>query len=198
MKITILASLVRSKQFSMLLFLRLCAIHLRQLLVVPPALAHRLLSLAEKILSGRGIALLKDAIPALGIDVVLQRKARILRVELKSVLSLQGAAWIVAIERPIRGVNSHLLLIHAFRHIDSVGDAMTVSDDQGWPVVRFGFDERLQRLSIVGSHRDLSHVDVAVPYRHQSEVLLRSRFSARRKLCHRAKRRRLGSLSARV
>src|SRR6185369_1386153 len=61
---------------------------LRELLIILPALVHSFLRQTEQVFGGCRIALLKNAIATLGIDVILERQARLFRVQLESVLSL--------------------------------------------------------------------------------------------------------------
>jgi len=57
----------------------------------------------------------------------------------------------IAIERPVTGINRQLLLMHVLRHIDAMRDALAVSDDERRAVVRFAFDESLDRVRVVGA-----------------------------------------------
>ena len=61
-----------------------------------------------------------------------------------------------------------------------------------------GLEQRLDRLSVVGAHRDLGHVHVAVGASDGAEVLLARALAGRRELRDRAARRGLGGLAAGV
>ena len=105
---------------------------------------------------------------------------------------------IVPHQRPVPGVDRAILLVEALAHVDAVGDAVAVGDDQGRPVVRLSLAEGAERLLRVGAHRHAGHVDVAVGDRLQRQVLLGRGLAGRRELRHRAERRRLGRLAAGV
>ena len=79
-----------------------------------------------------------------------------------------------------------------------VGDARAVGDDQRGTRPGIRFEQRLRRLEVVGAHRDLGDVDVAVRARDRAEVLLGRALAGRRELRHGAPRRRLGRLAAGV
>ena len=44
------------------------------------------------------------------------------------------------------------LLIETVRHIDAVGDTMTIGDDQRWTIKCFCLSKRFDRLIGTGSH----------------------------------------------
>ena len=79
-----------------------------------------------------------------------------------------------------------------------MGDTVGVSNDQGWALPGFGFPESPYGVGHVGTHRNLSHIYVAVRHGHHAEVLLAGRLTSRRKLRHSRARGRLGCLSAGV
>src|SRR2546430_514682 len=82
------------------------------------------------------IALGELAIAALVVEILGERAARLLRVELERMLALGRATGVVAIERPVPGLDGELLLLHALRHVDAVGDAVGVGDHQRRTIVR--------------------------------------------------------------
>ena len=93
--------------------------------------------------------------------------------------------------------NCTAVLVDGGGHVDAVGDAVAVSDDEGRSVVGFRLDERLNHLAGVGE-RDLRHVDVAVGHGDHRQVLLGLGLAAGRELGDCAHRGRLGGLAAGV
>ena len=73
---------------------------------------------------------------------------------LKRVLAFGGQGRVVAIERPDARLDGQALLFKALAHIDAVGDAVAVGDDQGRAIIGFRFEEGAQRLLVVGAHGD--------------------------------------------
>jgi hypothetical protein len=67
-----------------------------------------------------------------------------LRVELERQLALRVGRRVVAEERPRAGLHGLGLLLHAPGHVDAVGNAVAVGDDDGGAVVRLGLEEGLQ------------------------------------------------------
>src|SRR6187401_2864066 len=102
--------------------------------------------------------------------------------KLERALSQLPAIRIVAVEKPLARVYRCLLVLHARRHIDPVGDAVTVSNNEGRTIECFCFEERLKGMLILCPHRDRSDIDVAVGHHHQSQVFLGTTFSARGEL----------------
>ena len=120
---------------------------------------------------------------SLGIGARQHREARLLLCELlegqgrRLAVELPGGAVVLdvriePIQRPVAGCDRFLLVAHAARHVDAVGDAGRVRDDQRRATVRLGLGEHLDRVRHVGAHRDLRDVDVAVARCEQTEVLL--------------------------
>ena len=77
-------------------------------------------------------------------------------------------------------------------------DAVAVGDDQGWPIVGLGLDERLECLLVAGSHRHARHIDAAIGHRQHAQVFLGRTLAARGEFCHRAARRGLRCLPSRI
>ena len=97
---------------------------------------------------------------------------RVGAVELQGVLSPLAAAWVVAIEKPAAGVHRQLLLGHPLGHVDAVGDAVAVGQDQRRPRIVLSLQEGPDRVLIAGAHRHRRDIDMAVGHRHQTEILL--------------------------
>ena len=112
---------------------------------------------------------------------------------------LPGAvARVETVQRPVPRVDRGLHLVDPVAAVDAVLDAGRVADDDRRSVVRLGFDERLQRLRLIGVDGDLSDVDVLVGHEELSELLLVGALAARLELVHAAHGRRLRLLTARV
>ena len=103
-----------------------------------------------------------------------------------------------AVQRPVARSHGIVLVRHRGPHVDPVGDARRVGDDQRRSRPRLGLGERLDRLDVVRTDRDLRDVDVAVASRFDAEVLLRGVLAAGRELRHRGAGRGLRGLPARV
>ena len=48
--------------------------------------------------------------------------------------------------------DGRLLVLHSLNHINSMRDAMAVGQNDGRTVVRFGLDEGLERMLVLGAH----------------------------------------------
>ena len=103
-----------------------------------------------------------------------------------------------AIQRPVAALDRVLLVGHRLAHVDPVGDAGAVGDDERRTRPGIGLEQRLRRLEVVRAHRDLGDVDVAVRARDRAEVLLGGALAGGRELRHGAARRRLRGLAAGV
>ena len=116
----------------------------------------------------------------------------------QGVLTTGGPAGVVAVEQPAAGIDRLPLMLHALGHVDAVGDAVGVGQDQRRAVIGLGFDERPQGVLIAGAHGHAGHVDVAIGHRDQSEVLLGAGLAIAGELRHRSPGRGLRHLSAGV
>ena len=65
-------------------------------------------------------------------------------------------------------------------------------------MVSFRLTDRIQGLILIGTHGDLCHIDVTIAHGDGSQILLLDVLTACSKLCHRADRCCLGSLTARI
>ena len=65
-------------------------------------------------------------------------------------------------------------------------------------MVSFSFLDGLEALCLVGTHSNLSHVDVTVGSLHQTKVFLRHALTGSGKLCDGADWSCLGSLTTRI
>src|SRR5690349_1030272 len=77
------------------------------------------------------------------------------------------------VEECLAGLDGGFLVLQTGRHVDAVSDAMTVSDDQRWTIVGFGFEERLERVLVFRAHRDRRDVDVTVGHGDEAKILFR-------------------------
>ncbi len=109
-----------------------------------------------------------------------------------------GRPRVVAIERPVARRDRLLLVAHRRGHVDAVGDAGAVGDDQRGAAVRLRLAEGLERLERIGAHGHGGHVDVAVVDGHHAQVLLAHGLAAGGELGHGRPRGRLRRLAAGV
>ena len=91
-----------------------------------------------------------------------------------------------AVERPVARPHGVLHVGHRLRHVDAVGDAGRIGDDEARPGPRLGLDQRLRGLGVVGADRDLGDVDVAVGAGDRAQVLLADALARCRELRDRA------------
>ena len=149
-----------------------------ELLVVAPPLVDVGLEQARQLAGPGRVGALEDGEARLGRDEVAHRDRRRLRVELER-LAVVDLARMEAVQRPVAALHRVLLMGHRLRHVDAVRDAGAVGDDERRARPGVGLQERLGGLQLVGAHRDLGDVDVAVGAGDRAEVLL-ARCSCRR------------------
>src|ERR1019366_2363958 len=99
---------------------------------------------------------------------------------------------------PLAGVYRRFLVLHAGGHVDAMGDAMGVGNDEAGAVVGFGFEEGLEGVLVFGAHGDAGDIDVAVAHGHHAEIFFASGFAAGGELGDCGARRGLGLLPAGV
>ena len=88
---------------------------------------------------------------------------------------------LVAVQGPVAATHRVLHVAHRLGHVDAVGDAGAVGDDERRSRPGVGLEQRLDGLRVVGPQRDLGHVDVAVGARDRAEVFLGRALAARRR-----------------
>ncbi len=69
---------------------------------------------------------------------------------------------IEAEERPIRAVHGRFLLFQAKFQVVTMRNTVTVSNNERRAIIRFSFQERSDRLRIIGTKSDPRHIDVAI------------------------------------
>src|SRR5699024_6746540 len=89
-------------------------------------------------------------------------------------------------------------LVVAQTALDTMLCTWAVSQDQRWSVIGLCLFDGLQRLVLVGTHGDACDIYMSISHGDLSQVLLRCRLTASRKLRDRSCLRRLGRLSAGV
>ena len=104
----------------------------------------------------------------------------------------------MAVEQPAAAGDGLLLLMHALSHVDAVGNAMGVGQDQGGAGEGFRLQEHPQGVLVAGSHRHAGHIGAAVGHCHQAQIFFGGGFAAARKLRHRTLGRGFGHLAAGV
>ncbi len=81
-----------------------------------------------------------------------------------------------------------MLLVQTALHVDAVGDAVAVGQNQRGAAISLGLPEGQQSLLRVGPQRDAGHIDVAVGNRLQGQILLAHRLAGRREFGDRPER----------
>ena len=168
-----------------------------ELLVVVPAFVGVRLRQLRELGGAFGMGPLEDGEAGLGGHEVGDRDRWRARVELEGLAALD-LGRMEAIQRPVAALDRILLVGHRLAHVDPVGDAGAVGDDQRRTRPGIGLEQRLGRLEVVRAHRDLGDVDVAVRTRDRAEVLLGGPLAGGRELRHGAARRRLRGLATGV
>lgn len=79
-------------------------------------------------------------------------------------------------------LNCGLLVGHARSHVDPMRNAVAVGHDQRRAVIALGFNERLDRLPVVGPRGDLGDVNIPIAHRHHADVFFLRLLSGRGEL----------------
>ena len=119
-------------------------------------------------------------------------------VEAERILADRAHRRVVAEQRPVAAGDREVLLAHAELHVDAVGDAVAIGEDQRGPRIGLRLAERQQGLLRIGAHRHLRHVDVAIGDRLQGQILARGPLAGGGEFGDGAERRRLRGLAAGV
>ncbi len=189
---------IDAHDFRLLGLIRDVSFDARHLFVVMPLVVDVFLSQREQILGVLGIGPRQHGEASLLHGKFFKRLARLAAVEVERMFARPGRPRVVAVQRPEAGLHDVLLMRHRRRHVDAVGDAVAVGQDQRRPAIRLRLAERPHRLGRIAAHRDLGDVDVAVRNGQHAQVLLARRFAGGGEFRHRRPRRRLGRLAARV
>ena len=105
---------------------------------------------------------------------------------------------VVAVQRPVAGLHGVAHVGHRPGHVEAVGDAGGVGDDQRRARPGLGLQQGLDGLHVAGPDGHMGDVDVAVGHGQHAQVLLGGRLAAGGELGHRPPRGRLGRLAAGV
>src|SRR5574344_2958883 len=167
-------------------------------LVEGEAGVHFLLELVGEFLRDFRLGARKGLVAVLGVDVFRYRNRGLLAVQRERSLALRDKLRIVTEERPVTGIDGHLLVGALAAEVESVVDARAVRDDERRSVMRFGFLEDLERLNVIRAYGDAADVNVLVAPRDESEVLLACALARGGEQSDRAAVSGLGSLSTRV
>ncbi len=174
------------------------AIALRELFVLAVFLGDgRLRQREEVVRFGRARAR-ERAVAKLVVGVGLQRDVGTRGVEAERVLVDGPHHRVEAEQRPVAAGGRQVLLLHAEAHVDAVGDAVAVGENERRPRIGLGLAEGLQRMLRIGAHGDLGDIDIAVSDRLEGEILSGRPLARRGELCDRPERRRLRRLAAGV
>ena len=161
-------------------------------------LQYRLLLGLQQLFRLLGVAAPEHGETGLGLVVLLERDAGLLRIELQRVEALLAPTRIVAVEEPAAGVHRQVLLAQVVAQVHAVGDAGQVGDDERGTVPGLGLHEGAQGMYVLGTGGDRGHVDVLVGHGDHAQVLLRGRLASGGELGHRAPGGRLGGLATGV
>ena len=108
------------------------AFNARELLVVAPALVGVGLRQRRELGGPFRVGALEDGEARLGGHEVADRDRRRLRVELERLAALD-LGGLEAVQRPVAALDRVLLVGHRLAHVDAVGDAGAVGDDERRP-----------------------------------------------------------------
>ena len=110
----------------------------------------------------------------------------------------RSASGVVAVQGPVAGADGVAHVGHRPGHVEPVGDAGRVGDDQRRARPGLGLQQGLDGLHVAGPDGHLGHIDVAVGHGQHAQVLLGGLLAAGGELGHRPPRGRLGRLAAGV
>ena len=145
-----------------------------------------------------GVGLHEQLVTAFGLDEVLEAAVRGgLDVPGEAGGGIRGGG-VEAVDRIVTRFDGALLLGLRLAHVDGVGDAGGVGEDDGRAIVRFGLLEGLQGLLAVIAEGDGGDIDVSVAHAHEAHVLLVGLLAAGGELGDGRGRGGLGGLSAGV
>ena len=133
------------------------------------------------------VVLLQNTITVFAIGILGEIDGGRLAVELQRILPFGGQYGVVAIEGPVTGIDGFSVLIDPFCHIDTVGNAVRVGNDNRRSVKRLCFQECLDALSRIGE-RHRGDIDGTVCHCHHSQILLGDGLAAGCELGHCAER----------
>ena len=105
----------------------------------------------------------------------LRIAGRFLAVKLERILSFLSEFRIESVKRPLSCFDCEFLFVLAVRHVNTVVDARSISDDERRSVVFLCFGHSLYKLVVVCAH---CNVDVAVSHGNHSEIFLSNFLSA--------------------
>ena len=152
----------------------------------------------EQFARGFRIAANQHGVARFLIGVLLQGDAGRLGIEKERILAFEAKRGIVAHQWPVTAEHGLFLLVQTEDHVISVGNAMTVRDDERRPVVRFRFQERFYRVRVAGAHSHARDIDITVADRFHCQIFLAGVLSAGGKFGDRGTGRGLGHLPASV
>src|SRR5581483_971535 len=102
----------------------------RHLLILFPAILHIVLGLLHQRFSALLIALQQHAIARFVVGILFQRQCWCFGIEHKGIFPLFFLRRIVAIQGPVATLDSELLLLEPFVHLNAMRNTVAVGDDQ--------------------------------------------------------------------
>lgn len=130
---------------------------------------------AQELLGSVREQLVKGCETNLSLEEVLELgPVWLLGVESERILSFGLEGWVVPVEVPVTAVNGKFLLLLAQTHtsLQTVVDARSVGDDQGWTVVGLSLLYGVEVLCRACTHGHLCDIDIAIADGHHAEILL--------------------------
>ena len=153
--------------------------HIRKLVVVREAFVDIFLGEAKEFVGEFRLGAFEEVETGFLEGEIFEFSFRGLGIEFERIGVLVGRRAIT-IERPVTAVDSVFNAILGLGHIDTVGDAGAVSDDEGRAIIFFSFLEGFKGLVAVSAESDRGNVNVAVSHGELTEVFLAARFAAGR------------------
>ena len=133
---------------------------------------------------GFGVLFFQTGITGFAREEVLQSSVRLFVFNSEGVFALAHEVGVKAIERPVAGLNSKLALFHALTHTlaDTLVNARSISHDEGWPFVGFGFLQGFDELVFVGAHGNIGNINITVAHGDATKVFFAYTLTSRGKL----------------
>ena len=159
------------------------------------------LGLSIECFSGVWMSLSKGCIAGFALEEVFELIIIwFLGIEDEWVLTFLSEFWVVSPEVPVAAIHSFLDMGLSDAHTlaDTVVDARSVSDDEGWTLICFCFFDGFDSLVHVGAETDLRNINVAIDGLHHAEVFLVGLLTSSSELSNSSEWGSLGSLTTGV
>ena len=170
------------------------------MLVFGIALSAELLGLGKQDLGSLGEGSGQRSETGLAHHEVQQLAIGLLAGQDERILTLGLQLGHIAPQGPVAALAGQLLLQLSLAHAlgDTVVDAGSVSDEDGGAVMCLSFLQSRDEVLLVGTHSDLSNIDIAISHGDGAQILLAGSLTAVGELSHGTQLSGLGSLTAGV